>query len=96
MGRPGLARRRVIAGAAGGCAAATARIARAEDASRVEAESVLLGAGAASLVVVGFTLSQAGAAGGRAPDYTDFAYLALTTGMTFQVSDTDLAGLLGQ
>jgi len=116
-------------------AAATARIARIEDASRVAAESVLLGAGAASLVVVAFTLSQAGAAtapdrglltalavgsvalawtsvhtvhvlryarlyysqpeggvdfGSQAPDYSDFAYLALTIGMTFQVSDTDL------
>jgi uncharacterized membrane protein len=175
IGYPELAARRVIAGAAGGCAAAaialgygaswsvaalcgsdvaalvfigwvwlsvgradagaTARIARSEDASRFAAESVLLGAGAASLVVVGFTLSQAGAAtapdrglltvlavvsvalawtsvhtvhllryarlyysapeggvdfGGQAPDYTDFAYLALTIGMTFQVSDTDL------
>jgi uncharacterized membrane protein len=175
IGRPGLAARRVIAGAAGGCVAAvtalaygaswsvvalsasdvaalvfigwvwlslgradaatTARLARAEDASPVAAESVLLGAGAASLVVVGFTLSQAGAAtaperglltvlavvsvalawtsvhtvhalryarlyysepeggvdfGGQAPDYADFAYLALTIGMTFQVSDTDL------
>jgi uncharacterized membrane protein len=175
IGRPQLAARRVIAGAAGGCvaaatalacgaawsvaalcasdvaalvfigwvwlslgrtdAAATARIARAEDASPVAAESVLLGAGAASLVVVGFTLSQAGAAtapyrglltvlavvsvalawtsvhtvhglryarlyysepeggvnfGGQAPDYSDFAYLALTIGMTFQVSDTAL------
>jgi uncharacterized membrane protein len=29
--------------------------------------------------------------GGR-PDYPDFAYLALTIGMTFQVSDTDLTG----
>jgi uncharacterized membrane protein len=28
--------------------------------------------------------------GGQAPDYTDFAYLALTIGMTFQVSDTAL------
>jgi uncharacterized membrane protein len=27
---------------------------------------------------------------GDAPDYLDFAYLALTVGMTFQVSDTDL------
>jgi uncharacterized membrane protein len=27
---------------------------------------------------------------GEAPDYRDFAYLALTIGMTFQVSDTDL------
>ena len=26
--------------------------------------------------------------GGQAPDYTDFAYLALTIGMTFQASDT--------
>ncbi len=175
MGRPGLAERRVMAGAAGGCAAAaialsygaswsvaalsasdiaalvfvgwvwlsvgradaaaTAQIARAEDASRVGAESVLLCAGAASLVAVASTLSQAGAVtaparglltalavgsvalawtsvhtvhvlryarlyysqpeggvdfGGQAPDYTDFAYLALTIGMTFQVSDTDL------
>ena len=27
---------------------------------------------------------------GEAPDYLDFAYLGLTIGMTFQVSDTDL------
>jgi uncharacterized membrane protein len=27
---------------------------------------------------------------GEAPDYVDFAYLGLTIGMTFQVSDTDL------
>src|SRR4051794_41092849 len=141
-------------------AAATARIARAEDASRAAADTVLLGAGTASLIAVGFTLAQAGAAGppgpapggliavgspparpgaagpparglltglalgsvalawgsvhtvyllryarlyysppeggidfhGEAPDYTDFAYLALTIGMTFQVSDTDLTG----
>jgi uncharacterized membrane protein len=45
---------------------ATARIARTEDASRVAAESVLLGAGAASLVAVAFTLAQAGDA--TAPD----------------------------
>jgi uncharacterized membrane protein len=115
--------------------AATARIARTEDASRVAAESVLLGAGAASLVAVAFTLAQAGNATapdrglltaltvgsvalawtsvhtvhllqyarlyysppeggidfqGEAPGYSDFAYLALTIGMTFQVSDTDL------
>jgi uncharacterized membrane protein len=119
----------------GADAAATARLARTEDASRVAAESVLIGAGAASLVAVAFTLSQAGDApapdrglltalaivsvalawtsvhtvhilryarlyysepeggidfGGEAPDYTDFAYLALTIGMTFQVSDTTL------
>jgi uncharacterized membrane protein len=29
---------------------------------------------------------------GDAPDYGDFAYLALSIGMTFQVSDTDLTG----
>ena len=29
---------------------------------------------------------------GEAPDYADFAYLALTVGMCFQVSDTDLTG----
>jgi uncharacterized membrane protein len=45
---------------------ATARIARTEDASRVAAKSVLLGAGAASLVAVAFTLAQAGNA--TAPD----------------------------
>jgi uncharacterized membrane protein len=116
-------------------ATATARIARTEDASPVAAESVLIGAGAASLLAVAFTLAQAGAAAaparglltalavasvalawiavhtvhllryarlyysrpeggidfhGEVPDYGDFAYLALTIGMTFQVSDTDL------
>jgi uncharacterized membrane protein len=115
--------------------AATRRRARTEDASRVAAESVLVGAGAASLLAVGFTLAQAGDAGApdrglltalavasvalawtavhtvhvlryarlyystpeggidfhdEAPAYADFAYLALTIGMTFQVSDTDL------
>jgi uncharacterized membrane protein len=120
---------------AGADAAATARIARAEDASHVAAEAVLLSAGCASLVAVAFTLGQAGAAAepdrglmtalalasvaiawtavhtvfalryarlyyspptggidfhGETPDYQDFAYLALTIGMTFQVSDTDL------
>ena len=113
--------------------AAAFRLARTEDASPVAAESVLIGAGAASLVAVAFTLSQAGDAsapargmltalamgsvalawasvhtvhvlryarlyysepeggvdfGGDAPDYADFAYLALTIGMTYQVSDT--------
>jgi uncharacterized membrane protein len=29
--------------------------------------------------------------GGEAPDYRDFAYLAFTIGMTFQVSDTNLS-----
>jgi uncharacterized membrane protein len=121
----------------GADAAATARIARAEDASRAAAEAVLIAAGAASLVAVAFTLGQAGHAGsparglltalalasvalawlsvhtvfalryarlfytppeggidfqGEAPDYHDFAYLALTIGMTFQVSDTGLTG----
>jgi uncharacterized membrane protein len=116
-------------------AVATSRLARTEDASRLAAESVLIGAGAASLVAVAFTLSQAGDAiaperglltalaigsvalawtsvhtvhllryarlyysepeggvdfGGQAPDYADFTYLALTIGMTFQVSDTSL------
>ena len=28
---------------------------------------------------------------GEAPDYIDFAYLALSIGMTFQVSDTDIS-----
>jgi uncharacterized membrane protein len=117
--------------------AETARVARAEDASRAAAEAILLGAGVASLLAVVFTLAQAGNAGaparglltglaigsvalawvsvhtvyvlryarlyysppeggidfhGEAPDYVDFAYLGLTIGMTFQVSDTDLTG----
>jgi uncharacterized membrane protein len=116
---------------------ATARIARAEDASRAAAEAVLVGAGVASLLAVVFTLAEAGHADaptrglltalaigsvalawlsvhtvyvlryarlyysppeggidfhGEPPDYTDFAYLGLTIGMTFQVSDTDLTG----
>jgi uncharacterized membrane protein len=120
---------------AGADSGATARLARAEDASRTAAEAVLLGAGAASLLAVGFTLAQASHAHapgrglltalalasvalawsavhtvyalryarlyytppdggidfkGERPDYLDFAYLALTIGMTFQVSDTDL------
>jgi uncharacterized membrane protein len=29
---------------------------------------------------------------GEPPDYVDFAYLGLTIGMTFQVSDTELSG----
>ena len=118
-------------------AGTTARLARAEDASRTAAETVLLGAGAASLIAVAFTLVQAGSAHapargllsalaigsvalawasihtvyvlryarsyysppdggidfqGETPDYLDFAYLALTIGMCFQVSDTDLTG----
>ena len=118
-------------------AAETAKHARAEDDSRTAAEAVLIGAGAASLVAVGFTLGQAGNADsperafltalaivsvglawgsihsvfilryarlyyspptggidfeGEPPEYLDFAYLALTIGMTFQVSDTSLMG----
>jgi uncharacterized membrane protein len=117
-------------------ASATLRLARREDASRAAAEAVLIGAGAGSLLAVGFTLGQAGHAGppdrglltalaiasvavawmsvhtvyllryaryyysspqggidfhGEAPDYMDFAYLALTIGMTFQISDTDIS-----
>ncbi|MGZ4200846.1 MAG: DUF1345 domain-containing protein [Thermoleophilaceae bacterium] len=121
---------------AGSDAAATERTARAEDSSRAAAETVLVVAGAASLVAVAFTLAKAGHSGppqrglltalalgsvalawtsvhtvfllryarlyysppmggidfkGQRPDYTDFAYLAVTIGMTFQVSDTDIA-----
>jgi uncharacterized membrane protein len=118
-------------------AAATAAMARSEDASRPAAEAVLVGSCAASLVAVVFVLAQAGRAHaparglltalalgsvtlawtaihtvyalryarlyyspppggidfeGGAPGYLDFAYLALTIGMTYQVSDTDLTG----
>jgi uncharacterized membrane protein len=109
-----------------------------EDDSRVSAQLLLLGAGVASLLGVGFDLIKAGQAngGGKAvltlgavltvvlswavvhfvfalryahefytapiggidfkaereysPDYRDFAYVAFTVGMTFQVSDTDI------
>jgi uncharacterized membrane protein len=117
-------------------AAATAASAQAEDASGTEGEAVLLGAGTASLVAVGFTLVDAGRSAGvarvslialavvsvvlawasvhtvyalgyarlyyaepsggidfngdEAPCYLDFAYVALTIGMTSQVSDTSL------
>jgi uncharacterized membrane protein len=116
-------------------AAASARVAQAEDASRTGSEVVLVGAGVASLVAVAYTLVEAGRSDeparalltalaiasvtlawacvqtvyalryarvyysepiggidfhGERPDYLDFAYLALTIGMTFQVSDTDL------
>src|SRR3954469_6685476 len=126
----------VWASVAGADAARTERLARAEDASPTAAEGVLIGAGAASLVAVLFTLAAAGDArasargllialaiasvtlawisihtvwalryarlyysspdggidfGGDNPDYGDFAYLALTIGMTFQVSDTAVA-----
>jgi uncharacterized membrane protein len=112
---------------AGADAAGTARLARAEDSSRAASEAVLVGAWAASLIAVFFTLAQAGDADspgrglltapaivsvalawisvhtvyilryarlyfsepeggidfhGEHPDYVDFAYLALTIGMT--------------
>src|SRR4051794_36106264 len=44
----------------GADAAGTARLARAEDASRAAAEAVLIGAGVASLIAVVFTFAQAG------------------------------------
>jgi uncharacterized membrane protein len=116
-------------------AAAAARLAQAEDASRTGSEAVLVGAGVASLIAVAYALVEAGRSDeparalltglaiasvtlawacvqtvyalryarvyysepiggidfhGERPDYLDFAYLALTIGMTFQVSDTDL------
>lgn len=124
-------------GIAGKNAAQTASMSRAEDVSRPLADLVLLAASVASLVAVGFVLSQASRdsgsdkglliglallsvalawasvhtvytlrygdlyysskpAGGidfhadSPPDYHDLAYVALTIGMTFQVSDTDL------
>ncbi len=106
-----------------------------EDDSRVTADLVVLAAGVASLVGVGFILLKGSSAKGLAlagmtalgvvsvvlawatvhtvftlryaalyyahgggidfnqdedPDYRDFAYLAFTIGMTYQVSDTDL------
>lgn len=47
---------------AGADTVVTARLARAEDASRTAAEAILIGAGAASLIAVAFTLAQAGRA----------------------------------
>ena len=118
-------------------ASETASSAKAEDASPTEAEVILVGAGTASLIAVGFTLAEAGRTGGAArallialamasvvlawasvhttyalryarlyyadpvggisfngdtrPSYLDFAYVAVTVGMTSQVSDTNLA-----
>jgi uncharacterized membrane protein len=117
-------------------AAGTAHLAKAEDASPSEAEAVIVGAGVASLVAVGFTLVEAGRSAGATrpllialaigsvvlawasvhtvytlryarlyysdpvggisfngdarPSYLDFAYVAITIGMTSQVSDTSL------
>ena len=55
----------VWASVAGADPAATARLARAEDASRAAAEAVLIGAGVASLLAVAFTLAQASHAHAR-------------------------------
>ena len=123
---------------AGKDAAATKRMAQAEDLSQPVADLVVLTASVASLVAVGFVLSQASRSSGAGkglliglalvsvalawlsvhtlytlrygdlyyrspvggidfhdderPDYHDLAYVALTIGMTFQVSDTDLTG----
>ncbi len=113
----------------------TRTIAMREDETRVTADLIVLAAGVASLVGVGFMLVKTASAKGLAlagmtalgvisvvlawgvvhtvftfryadlyyssgggvdfnveedPDYRDFAYLALTIGMTYQVSDTDL------
>lgn len=132
-----MGRRRDQASLGGVDAAATARIARAEDASRAAADAVRIGAAGASLIAVGFTLGHASDTHaptrglltalaltsvflawsslhtvyalryarlyysppvggidfhGDYPDSGNFAYLALTVGMTFQVSDTDLVG----
>jgi len=121
---------------AGKDAEATARMAKAEDVSQPLADLVLLTASVASLVAVGFILSEARHDSGTdkgllivlavvsvalawatvhtvymlrygdlyyrapvggiefhaddGPDYSDLGYLALTIGMTFQVSDTDI------
>jgi len=114
----------------------TAEIAGEEDSSRPASEGIVLGAGAASLVAVAFTLAKAGHThhdarvaltvlgvvsvalgwacvhtvymlryarlyflppvggigfGAEPPQYLDFAYVAFTIGMTYQVSDTDLS-----
>jgi uncharacterized membrane protein len=115
---------------------ATSAAAKADDASRPEADVVMLGAGTASLLAVGFTLAEAGDSSGtrrallialalasvvlawasvhtiyalryarlyysdapggidfndsERPSYLDFFYVALTVGMTSQVSDTSL------
>jgi uncharacterized membrane protein len=113
----------------------TAKRSQREDPSRPVVDLLLIFAGIASLVAVGFVLIEAGSQPARAkellgglavlsvvlswllvhtlytlayarqyhsgeggidfnqkelPRYTDFAYLAFTIGMTFQVSDTDL------
>jgi uncharacterized membrane protein len=117
-------------------AAATATSAQNEEGSRRASEALLLGAGVASLIAVGFTLAAAGRQdhaarvaltvlavasvalawacvhtvytlryarvyftqpvgglgfGADEPQYLDFAYVALTIGMCYQVSDTDIS-----
>ncbi|HEU5213605.1 MAG TPA: DUF1345 domain-containing protein [Gaiellaceae bacterium] len=115
----------------------TSALSQSEDASRAASESILLGAGVASLIAVVFTLEHASDESGSSrvaitlfalvsvvlawmcvhtvytlryarlyyappvggidfppddpPDYHDFAYVAFTIGMTYQVSDTGVS-----
>lgn len=48
---------------------------------------LLVGASVGSLLGVGYTIHLAGRGGGS---YRDFAYIAFTIGMSYQVSDTDV------
>jgi uncharacterized membrane protein len=76
-------------------AARTERIARAEDASPTAAEGVLVGAGAASLVAVTFTLAAAGdavAPGRAALHHALLSYLFGT--VIVAVTVTTVAGLV--
>jgi hypothetical protein len=66
-----------------GADATTHRIATRGDDPRPAADLVLIAASVASLLGVGLALLQAS-------DYGDFAYVAFTLGMTYQVSDADL------
>jgi uncharacterized membrane protein len=81
----------------------TGRLAKREDPSSPVAELVVIGAGIAMLVAVGFALARAGQATGGMKaflvtlgllsvvlSYTDFAYFAFTVGMTYQVADTNI------
>ncbi len=83
---------------AGSDAATRARIARAEDASRTGAEAVLVAAGAASLVEVGFALAQAGHTGppgrGLLTAHALLSYLFGTGIVAIAVSS--VAALLGR
>jgi len=115
----------------------TAALAQGEEGSRRASEALLVAAGTASLIAVGFTLARAGRvhddaraalialavvsvalawtclhtvytlryarlyftppiggltfSAGDPPQYADFAYVAFTIGMTYQVSDTAIA-----